>query len=356
MVKILLVTNMFPTKCNPSRGTFVKVIADGLQDYYSLQVLALRPSSVRWLKLLCYISFYFRVLLACLGHRNEWVYSHFVSHTSLPLLIVKSICPQFFKWCVNVHGSDVMLEKGRSRFGHSLKVLISKLAFKYADKVVVPSVYYKTILLNYFPSLDHEKIIISPSGGIMDAKSTLRPRPAVLRFCYIGRFTSDKGVKDLGYALGELPNDYEFKMQIAGVGDCKEWFVTHVARLKNCIQFDDAGEIAHSDVSSFLSACDVVVFPSKRRSESLGLVGLEAMNAGALLVTVNDFGPATYAIDNVNALLFTPGDIHSLSGTLKRCFDLDDESFKRIVSAGQRDSLKFETSVVVKELAKIFDE
>lgn len=58
----------------------------------------------------------------------------------------------------------------------------------------------------------------------------------------------------------------------------------------------------------FYSAIDIFCFPTYRKSDSLGLVGLEAMACGCIVIASNMAGPTSYIKDQENGFFFKPRD------------------------------------------------
>src|SRR5207248_6608376 len=71
------------------------------------------------------------------------------------------------------------------------------------------------------------------------------------------------------------------------------------------------------DVPAFMSACDIVVFPtSPEFGEGFGLVALEAMATGGPVIATN-FGPIPEVVeDGVTGILVDPDSAKSLAGAL----------------------------------------
>src|SRR5690606_41173522 len=75
-------------------------------------------------------------------------------------------------------------------------------------------------------------------------------------------------------------------------------------------------------VSSALRAGWSTLFPYTTlfRSESLGLVGLEAMSCGTPVIASNMAGPQTYIVNGMNGFLFSPGNSKELAQYIKKYF------------------------------------
>jgi glycosyltransferase involved in cell wall biosynthesis len=158
------------------------------------------------------------------------------------------------------------------------------------------------------------------------------PREWAWRVMYSGRLVPEKGVATLIKALPLLPR--EATLDLVGHGHDKV-----VAELKAL-----AAELAVADRVTFAvassrqdlrdryAAADVLVFPSEW-PEPFGLVPLEAMACGTPVVATGTGGSGEFLADDVNCLLFTPGDARSMATAILRIAD-DPALRARLVAGG----------------------
>lgn len=62
------------------------------------------------------------------------------------------------------------------------------------------------------------------------------------------------------------------------------------------------------ELALFYSAIDIFCFPTYRKSDSLGLVGLEAMACGCIVIISVMAGPTSYIKNQENGFFFKPRD------------------------------------------------
>ncbi|PSB09234.1 glycosyl transferase [Pleurocapsa sp. CCALA 161] len=116
---------------------------------------------------------------------------------------------------------------------------------------------------------------------------------------YVGRVSAEKQIDQIKPVLEAMP---QARLAIVGDGPYREALEAHFADTKtNFVGYLEGLELA----AAFASA-DAFVFPS--RTETLGLVLLEAMAAGCPVVAARSGGIPDIVTDGVNGYLFEPDD------------------------------------------------
>lgn len=118
MKKIIVISNMYPSKTDPVYGTFVKGFVDGLAEAspcWSIEkvVIAGRSRNISE-KVFKYIIFYFTIIFRLLFYRYEFVYVHLITHAALPLRFVSLF--RSLKLVFNVHGEDLLTQSRLAAF------------------------------------------------------------------------------------------------------------------------------------------------------------------------------------------------------------------------------------------------
>ena len=99
---------------------------------------------------------------------------------------------------------------------------------------------------------------------------------------------------------------------------------------------------------------DVFVFPTTRKGESLGLVGLEAMACGTPIIASSIGGILDYVQDGENSWLFPPGDEQALKDKLVMFDELTDAERKQVADKAFETALTYEQTAIQPKLTKIF--
>lgn len=335
---------MYPSEKFPDYGVFVRNIVGRLvQSNIDVDKCVIEKQESPVSKVVAYLRFI--VVGAWKYHRRDYglAYVHYISHSYLPLIFARF--HRHNKILVNVHGSDVLREQGVSGRRFAVKRIVSKLALRDADGVVVPSKYYRDVLIKEF-GVRPSKIHVVASGGI--DRTLFKPREAVSQdgflIGYVGRLDRDKGVGTLLHAIRlvrEQRNDV--RCMIVGDGAARQELEDLAVSLGLGDSVEFLGVRIQPELPGLLSALDVFVFPTERLTESLGLVGLEAMACGAPVIGSRIGGLKSYLEDGVNGFFFEPGNAEDLARKIMLFRGLEGSEKMRLsnealITAGQFDA------------------
>ncbi|EGR1094100.1 glycosyl transferase [Vibrio cholerae] len=278
--KILLVSNMFPSFRNPQFGTFVSNTYDGLVSIgceLDKAVIDLKTNS-SIVKILLYFKFYLKLLYLCSFRKYDYIYVHFVSHCSPPILLMKTLGLRL-NIVSHVHGGDVKLLSGRNKYFFKLKKYLSSKILSKSSTVIFPSSSYAKEIVDAY-MLKGGNYIIYPSGGIdPNVFSFDNTKRNIKTIGYAGRLIKSKNVDLIIKSLLQLP-DYSLEI----VGDGQE--LTALTNLVKELNLEDVVRFlpakSQQELAAWYQTIDCLVYPSE--SESLGLVPIEAMSCGVFCV------------------------------------------------------------------------
>lgn len=345
-MKILVISNMYPSEKDPVYGTFVKVFFDGLiNNNHTASLIAIKGKGLNALdKLWKYLNFYFSVFISLILNKYDVVYVHTISHTSPPILLASKI--KKLNLIFNIHGDDLLTT---SKLAHRLRNLAIPL-LKKSKMIVVPTEYFKKILLDEFYWLKPDKIIISPSGGLnkqffIDKNHEKQNIVPILG--YVSRIDEGKGWDVLLDALKEVSDKgYHFKLFMVGSGKQEIELKEKITDLGFSDTVEYLGPLTHSELPKFYSSLDWFIFPSYREGESLGLVGLEAMAAHTPVIGSNMAGLQSYIIDKFNGYFFEPKNVHNLAQCIIKAINLPHSEKAAMSYNAFTTALKYESSQV----------
>lgn len=325
--KILIVSNMYPSKLYPSYGVFVQNFCKQLSELgYKFDISSMTKTQNKALKMAKYFIFYLVTFLKTLFGKYDLVYVHYPSFSAAPVNLARRL--RHFELITNVHGTDVVPLKAE----HEKMLANTKVAVDNSKTVVVPSEYYKHLLIKKY-NLDEKKIFVYPSGGINESifypyekekkdsiKATYNIERNSFVIGYVSRINKAKGWDVFIQALkkAKLLKYRNIKIIIVGSGEDDDRLQEEVSALPKylneaIVRFPLLNQRKLADIYNLL---DILVFPTISKSESLGLVAIEAMSCGVPVIASDYAAPAFYIKSNINGMKFKVGDDDELARTI----------------------------------------
>ena len=345
-MKILLISNMFPNEEFPFYGTFVRNFEKGLiNEGIAIEKVVLYKKKNAFTKICSYIKFFFKIFIKYFKDDFDLVYIHYPTYSGLPFIgmVTKK------KIVLNYHGSDLIYQNFRQKI---LGRIVNSRLTRKASYIVVPSEYYKNILIQMYNYISEKSIIVSPSGGVNT--QVFKPNNLCVNnkkfvIGFVSRINRNKGWEIFLDALS-LISEIEFEAIIVGMGEDEEKLKQKIDehRFKNSISY--LGPKSQEDLVALYNSFDIFVFPSKQ--ESLGLVGLEAMACGVPVIGSNIPAITSYIIDGYNGYLFNCEDKKSLAEKIMTYYNLNDNEKISIKKNALEKSLSFDAMEVNRKLAK----
>jgi glycosyltransferase involved in cell wall biosynthesis len=317
-LRILIVTNLYPDSRLPAFGTFVAEHAEALRRAGAdVDIVATTGIPAQKAALRKYISLSVRTLvaavLACLrGRRPRIVEAHVAYPTALLGWTAARIVGA--RLVVFSHGSDVTGDGAdgvlRLAFRSPFHFRLARRVFGAADLLIVNSRFIHRELIARFGVNPGHVVVLSPgiNYGLFAKTRSSGSRSGIL---YVGRLARGKGVHELLEAVGRLDPGTRLRF----VGDGPERAAVEQASRAAGIHAEFLGAVPPGEVAEVMSQAAVVAMPSVY-PEALGLVALEAMAAGALVVASSAGGIGESVIDGKTGWLVPPGDIDALASAL----------------------------------------
>lgn len=361
--RILLVSNMYPSKKYKFFGSFIKNTENLLKENnFEVDKVVKYKEVTKLNKIISYIIFYTKSFLKVIFNNYDFIYVHFPSHSTKGILIPFKTSKNT-KLIINVHGNDVVADYDFEK----KNIKRSKKYLPLADKIIVPSNYYKKVINeNYKVSLD--KIFVYPSGGVdtskfkkIDKKEAKEKSGLKEEYEYIGyisRIEKNKGYDVFLEAIKELEKEDKIdnkKFLIIGTGDEEKIMRNIIKDLDLTKYLEIRNMVSQEDLINIYNSLEIFVFPTYRESESLGLVGLEAMACETFLIAANNYGPTDYVIDNKNGFLFSPKNEIDLKNKILDYYKLNNEQKKKIYKKERETALKYDTTNTKDLILKVFN-
>ncbi len=348
-MKLLLISNMYPSEKHSNYGVFVKNSETALKkntDIIIRKVVIKGRTKSKAIKLLSYLRFYLASIFEITFSKYDIVYFHYISH-NLPLVLWAKFLKR--KIVINVHGTDVLAKRN-----NKIESLILKSA-KETNLIVTPSRYYLDVVKKKY-GVRKEKIFVSPSGGINTKVflviNTALNINSVTEIGFVSRIDKDKGWDDFVKALEAIIYENpHIKIKAHIIGDGAETNQLNQLIISKGF-FKLYGNLGQVELVRILNQCNVFVFPTKRKTESLGLVGVEAMACGLPVIGSKIGGLETYIKDGFNGYFFEPGNIHELKKKILKYIDLDIKEKEIMRENALNTAHNYDSSVVSKNLYK----
>jgi len=129
---------------------------------------------------------------------------------------------------------------------------------------------------------------------------------------YVGRLGAEKEIDRIKPVLEAIPNA---RLALVGDGPHRSALEKHFAGTPTHF----VGYLTGTELGSAFASADAFIFPS--RTETLGLVLLEAMAAGCPVVAARSGGIPDIVTDGVNGYLFDPADENGAIAATQRLLD-----------------------------------
>lgn len=338
-MKVLLISNMYPSDRYPSYGIFVKNFENALlEKNITVNKVILLKERNKIKKIMKYLKFYLVIFWKIIMNKNDLVYVHYASHSAIPIIAASKF--RKINLFVNVHGSDIVPEK-QNQFKYQKYV---KRVLEISEKVIVPSEYFKVVVSNKY-NINNEKIEISPSGGVskekfyyIKDKKSLRDKYNIncnlFVIGYVGRIDVGKGWDIFLRSLKVLVDDNKMEGKIAlivGSGAQIHDFkilITELGLSEYIIHLDI---LPQHELKNIYNIIDVFCFPTIRDGESLGLVALESMMCGVPVIGSNVGALPEYIIENETGKLIEKANYIDLSNKILEMYnEINDNNTNRL--------------------------
>jgi len=362
MLKILLVSNLYPNENEPTRGIFTEQIVEGLSKVNRVEVMAptpwfpklfneFIPSPHKFLPSSCVrknVKVYHPQYLV-IPKVGRWLYGmlFFMGIFNTLRKIKKTYNPDV----INVHWmypdgfATVMAAKLLKIpvVTHSLGCDINefsqypsrrffiKLALKMADFNISVSEELKQKTISLGSSPEKSISIMNGVNGKLFTPSNKKnirnklnlPTDKTL-FLYAGNFNVEKGLEVLLRAFSLIHHENpEARLVIVGSGPLENHINLVVSELNIADKLLFVGRVDHKDIADYLSAVDFLCLPSLR--EGCPNIVLESLSSGTpvLASRVGAVPEMLASEDQVLGLLAEPNDINDLSKILSQSLTMD---------------------------------
>jgi len=152
-----------------------------------------------------------------------------------------------------------------------------------------------------------------------------------------------------------LIRDMDIKLLVVGGGGLKSEYEAYTKSVNLTDKIVFVGEVSDDLLPKYYSIADMLVLPSKDRSEGFGLTILEANASGKPVIGSNIGGIPGILTDNDNGILVPPNNPTLLADAICRLSN-DDKLRERMGERGRQIALMHDWSRVAAETEKIYFE
>jgi len=373
-MKILILTNLFPTPLDPGRATFNYQQFLGLSEYHEIEVIV----PISWIdfirakrqkefnpgikyKVIPFFNIpgFVRVLnpfflvvslLVFLFPYKSIIKSDFmILSWAYPDAVAGSILATLFKkkTICKVHGNDINVFSTHKFKGPLIRWALARSAAvisvsnDLAGKVKSLGIT-RTIVRTIYNGVDHE---------IFTNDKQLKPREtgSTKTILFVGNLKESKGCLDLLEAYNNLESTDEIhKLVFIGDGPCFSKLNTHANKSSEIKKICLLGRLPHNEIVSWFKDADMLCLPSY--NEGVPNVVLEAMSCG-LPVIATRVGGIPEVLPESCGKLVAPGDVNELRLALQQ-FDRDEYSPDAIIE----ESLKYDWKVNINDINELIAE
>lgn len=341
--KMLFLSNMYPSESFPSFGPFVKTNEEQLIEMGCFDIeksVINRQSNGLLGKIYLYVTYLFDVVYKLMFSNFDLIYVHYLTHTTIPLLIYPFYSG---KLIINVHGDDLV----GNTMAHRLMQSFNKHLLGRAALVVVPSVFFKNIILNKFPFISADKVVVNYSGGVRYSdfkKARLNHEMDEIIFGYCSRIDEGKLWDLLLNAIKKIEEelrDKKAKFYFYGSGNQLSSFYRRIEELdiSDLVQYQ--GVFKKKQAPYVYSRFSHFIFPTSR--ESLGLVALEGMASGCITMC-SKIEPLTSLCEN--GVIYFDNNLDSLSSALRRAIYMTGSDKLELINTAQSISSHYDCNEV----------
>lgn len=354
-MKLLAISNLYPSPVEPNRATFNKQQFSGLAEHLDLDVAV----PVAWTSYLKNRSTYQNATSETLQY-FPYFYTPKFFRNQYGKFMAYSLLRGVSGW-INERGYDAILGTWAYPDGFAASQLADKLGIPFYLKVHGSDIN----VLAHMPHLQRAVIDVCRSAkGVITVSQALRQqlldwgcdaeRVSLIyngvdpeRFyldashadgdeylLYIGNLKRDKGVIDLAYAYsayresgGKLPLRYVGAGPMAA--ELKQIFAR--GKLSDCVQM--LGALPHERAAAQIRAASAVLLPSYH--EGVPNVLLEAAASGVPCVATRVGGIPEIVKQDVTGILVDAGEIDQIAEAMKRVEDLSRWDSRAISEYGQ---------------------
>lgn len=170
---------------------------------------------------------------------------------------------------------------------------------------------------------------------------------------FVGRLVYYKGIEYLVQAMSSIKNA---ELTIIGSGPLKNKIIQQINTLNLGNRISLVPEVDIQTLQKHFNKCDLFVLPSVEKSETYGIVQIEAMACGKPVIST-ELGTGTSFVnqDKVTGFVVPPRDSSSLKEAINKLVEDDDLRLNLGRNAKLRAFNEFTAEIMVKRVYKLYE-
>ncbi|MGM9949308.1 MAG: glycosyltransferase [Lysinibacillus sp.] len=331
MKKLLIISNMYPSKEHLSFGIFVKNQVEALRKS-GVDVLVAandNPATGKKNTMMKYGKWAMRTLSTAFRHRKSISVTH--AHYVFPSGVFSLLLKKLFKipYIVTAHGGDIERMAKKSERIRSWTELI----LQESDHVIAVGPVLAQQIENDF-HIPKEKITVCSMGVNRQVfhpgdKSAARAAVGLEQdafiYLFVGNVIKQKGIEELLVAFEKVQAEADRKVKLVIIGSRRDTaFIESIQPFVDAdVQFVDPQP--QTELVKWFQASDVFVLPS--HLEGFGLVALEAIASGTPVIASRVGGLVSLLGDGAGHLV-EPNNATDLAAEMMNAFRTPKELYR----------------------------
>lgn len=330
MKKVLVISNMYPSKEHLSFGIFVKNQVEALRKENMDVIVAANhnPKTGKKNVLLKYSKWAADVFSKALKYKNEIsvTHAHYVFPSGMFSLLLKKLF--HIPYVVTAHGGDIERMAKKSA---GIRNWTQKILQESSYVIAVGPVLAEQIEKDY--GIPRNKIVVCSMGvnrqifhpgNKEQARKELQLENEAFIYLFVGNVIKQKGVEELLTAFHQVKRETERRVKLVLIGSQRD--ANFISSIKPLMDEDVMlkGPMTQKELVKWYQASDVFVLPS--HLEGFGLVALEAIASGTPVIA-SDVGGLTYLLKDGAGHLVEPKNPKALADEMLHALSTPKEQY-----------------------------
>jgi glycosyltransferase involved in cell wall biosynthesis len=354
--KILVISNMYPTKNHKTFGIFVKNQVEALRaNGNKVDVIGINnPLTGKKNVISKYLRWMIETKLNLLfrGRKYDIIHAHYVFPSGILALFYKKLLGKPF--IVTAHGGDIdrMAKKNRK-----IRQWTEKILQEASHVVAVGEALYKEISNEYKVSADKLSIInmgvnreVFKPYSKKEIRKELQIPNGVEPVLFVGNIIREKGLTELVEAFKRV-KEKRPQAELYLIGASR-----NVAYREELNQLKGGGvhfiePLPQADLAKWMSASEVFVLPS--HLEGFGLVAVEAMSCHTPVIGA-DVGGLHYLLKDGSGILVPAKQVEPLADAISNVLE-SPELQQQLIQEGEKKAAENDEQKMIAMLEAIYN-